>query len=820
MATIPVEKKSAFGAKPSGLAKPVPGAEEASEFGAFLNSLPEPDMPAPQEDEAVPPQDQASEFDAALAASAAPQEEIPIEDVPTVQPETFDQRRERTGSVVQAAKEVVGDSIARFKASWGVTDREKVGKLKEIYGDKGVRQASDGTIQVKRPGEKGFRDFDPDTFELVNDVLDFSRDAVEGSVELGGRVGGGVAGAGAAAPAGAVAGGVAGLPTGPGALATAAAGAATTGAMGAIAGQAAGGAAGAVGGLELGDWIAEHLVGIERDPTRDWKKEALTVGSIAAGVGSVFGAASNYLAKKRIAAEARKASLSTKEVFQTAQEVQEAADSLAKNGIQIAQGKRGMVLSPGQIAGDLAPEAKNLDFELSEPGPVRDFFVQQGKLVENAWVKLRQGISNVAGKPEDELFKSIKGASKSMREVEGKTIGTFRDEAMKLSKGQPKAMQRTTKELPNLLNEFGFQAKQEMRYGAQKELKMVSPSVSDLQEMFPDATPAVLGKVKYLISDLNNSLMKNGGALPLKETDRIYNQFRDTIDSFWGSSSGGAVAERLINIKNALRDDWTQHIGAELNGGRPGALQAYETSLKKYSDILNAQNTLKNVLKKNDISASAFADVIFSPGAGKDRVQQMKTLIGDADPKLWNQLVDKHVENMQRKAINPKTDRMDWKRLSKQFDDLERSEIANEMMDPATKENMKNFFKIAEKVDSTFDFKEGKPVDKSTLSKVRNMVVVLGAPVSFLAKLSTGQNMAQSAIESIGKDRALVRWLNGEGLELVLKDLPKQEQTRLRNVLVPMIAKGALATGMAGPRRDMGVKAGKAEENAEEIPEE
>lgn len=810
------EKKSAFAAKPSGLAKPVPGAEEASEFGSFLSSVPAPDLKAPTEE--IPPTTQDSEFNAALGANAQP--EIPIEDVPTVQTEDYSQRVDRTGSHAQAAKEVIGDSIARFKASWGVTDKEKVGKLKEIYGLKGVRQSADGTIQVRRPGEKGFRDFDPDgAFEIVNDVLDFSRDAVEGAVELGGRIGGGATGAAVGAGEGAAVGTAVGLPTGPGALATGAAGAITGGGLGAVAGQAAGGAAGAVAGLQVGDFIAEKLMGIERDPARSAGKEAATVGGIAAGVGMVFGAASNFLAKKRIASEARKASLTTKEVFATAKEVEDAAASLDRNGISLHQGR--VILSPGQIAGDLSPEAKALDQELSTEPKIRDFFSEQGKLVANGWNKLRQGISNVVGRPEDELFQSVKGASKTIREVEGKTIGSFRDEALRVTNNNPKNMLRTNKELPNVLSEFGFQTKSELRYGATRESKTISPSLQSLKEQFPDASPAVLGKVKYLLTDLNNSLNKNGGALPLSETDRIYSGFRNTIDSFWGTDSGGQVAKKLIGIKNALRDDWTQHIGAELAESRPGSLEGYKLSMQKYADIINAQDTLKNVLKKNDLSASAFASHIFSPAQGKDRVQQLKTLVSDSDPELWNQLVDKHMETLQRNAVNPKTGRTDWSKLSKQIGDLDRSEVLDQMINPKQKENMQNFFKIAEKVDSEFAFKEGQPVGKSVISKIRNMVVLVAAPVSFAVKLSTGQNVAQSTLESIGKDKALVKWLQGEGLELVLKEMPAREQSRIRNVVLPMIAKSAVATGMAGERRDIGVKAGlKAPENPEEIPAE
>lgn len=744
--------------KPGSLKGPVGVENQADEVDALLADIPAAPSMEPQDDEV-------SQLLADVPDESAPPAQASVDDVPTVTDESLMGRYSRIGNIPQTAKEVVGDTVARFQASWGVTDAEKVGKLKEIYGPKGVRQAQDGTIQIKRPGEAGFRDFDPDSglfsLDIINDIADFGRDAVEGGVVVADRI--------------LSARGKKGAPMSGGRLA-----------MGAAAG-----AADAVISLNVGDWIAENLVGIKRDPTRDGAKESAIAGGLGAGFATGFGLAASSLARRRIAAEARKSTVAASEVRQIADDVAQSADSLERNGIKISNGK--MVLSPGQITGDLSPEAKTLDFDLSTEGPVRNFFVEQGKLIGSAFDTMKQGFVNTTGKPAEELFQSVKKAAKATRELEGKTIGTFRNEALKVSQNAPRPMQKTAEGLNDFLTEFGFD-----RVGG----KLRAPTLEQIKERFPDANEAVLGKVRSLATDLNGIMIKNNGAVPLKDVDRLYSGFRDTIDNFMGTSSGDGVARKLIDIKNRLRDDWAVHIGAELSERAPGSLEAYQASMKKYSDILSAQDTLSRILKKKDLSSAAFANHIFNPAQGKERVGQLKTLIQASDPRLWDDLVSQHVDLLHKEALDPKTGRTNWLKLSQKFDKLEKSEVLDQMLDPAQKANMKNFFTIAKKVDSKFNFKEGAPVDKSMVSTVRNLLITAAAPVSFIARLSSGQQLTQSMIDSIGKDKALAKWLNGEGLELVLKGVPPKEAGRLRKFMMGAL-KGTGATLQARTRRSI-----------------
>lgn len=757
--------------KPGSLGGPVAAKNDQANVDQLMADYSPPQMSAPADSAPVDPQ---------LMADYAPPtpEEIPVADVPTVMDEMPWERNARIGDTTQAAKEIVGDQIARFRASWAVTDDEKMGLLKKIYGPKGVRTVQDGDktiFQIRRPGEKGFRDFDPEgsfsNLDIVGDVLDFSRDATEGAITIGERVlqaRGGPKGAPGSPTK---------MPPNPGLKGLA-------------------GAADAVVSLNAGDLIAENLIGIERDPKRDRLKENAMAAGIGGGISTAFGLGASALARRRIARELKSVSLTSKDVLETAKSIEEAANNLADNGINLRQGK--MVLTPGQVAGDLMPEGKLLDHELSTEQPVRDFFVEQGKLVLNGWEQLKQSVVNMTGKPPEELFTSVKSAAKATKELEGKTIGGFRDAALKATKGTARPMPKTAEALNPFLQTFGFD---------QVGGRLRAPTLDQLKSQFPDANEAVLGRVISLAKDLEQSVYKNGGNIPLKDVDRIYSGFRDTIDSFIDTQAGRGVARKLIGMKNALRDDWAQHIGAELKESVPDALGAYEKSMEKYSNILGAQESLRRTLKNNELSAAALAKQIFSSGMGKEKVKQMKVLLESSGEGLWDDMVGHHLNRMQLDAIDPKTGRVVWGKIDKGIRELEKAEILGEMFAPEQQALMKNFLTVARKVDPKFNFKPGEKVDGKTVGMVRNMIILGAGQISNVAKVSAGQNIVNGVLSNLGKDKAVVKWLQGEGLELVMNGIPKKEQGKIRKWLIPALD-AAVDTGLASVRRNEAVQYG------------
>lgn len=498
-----------------------------------------------------------------------------------------------------------------------------------------------------------------------------------------------------------------------------------------------------------------------------------------------------------------KSLLATEEIRETADLIQRNADELAAEGIELRQGK--LVMSPGQVAGDLSPEVKGLDKSLTTEGPVRDFFIKQGQLIESGWNKIKQGIVNVTGKSEDEIFQAVKTSAKHSEEIEGKLIGGFRDAALKQTDNVPQPIEGTKAKLKELGEAFDFKIVPKVAQSvdsvkgmtSKTTMEIVPPSMGELKDLFPDATPSVLGRATSLLKDLQRTIDKHDGKLPLKEVDRLYKDFTKTINSFYGTKSGDQVAKKLIGMKDAVRDDWTATIGRTLQQFDPDALPGYVASMGKYSDIKVAQKTLKNVLKQSDLSASAFANQIFSPSQGKNRVAQLKTLISEHDPDLWNNLVDKQIQFMHNAAMNPKTGRMDWQKLSASFDKLDKSEILDQMVDPAKKRTMNQFFSLAKRVDSKFKFTEGK-IGPKAIGLVRNLIVSSISSVSALARLGSAQNLTQATLEAVGKDKALVKWLNGEGLEMVLKGLPTKQASRIRTHVLPIIS-GVMKAKVAAP---------------------
>lgn len=775
--------KSPYGAKPSQLGKPVPGKEQEDDVAAFMANFDAPAVDVPQPSSSpVPSGTPSDDVSADDFVNSLDNEDSSFNDgspspdvAPSLPVESFDDRVARTGSEVNALKELLSDAKTRFQAQWGGNQTEVVGKLAEKYGSDNVRVKND-VIEIKKPGQTGFVRFDPiragggveSAFEFVNDVLDLSRDVTEGSFEGGGRVAGGAAG------------GAIGLLGGPAAIATTPAGLAV--------GQAVGGAGGAVLGLNVGDWISENIMNVKRDPTRNAKAEAALTGGISLGMGAIFGVASGRIARWTAAQRAKKASVTAGEVLNAAKDVQTMADSLERNGIRLKQGK--MVLSPAQIAGDMSPELKKLDYDLTTEDGVRDFFVQQGKMFDEGFDKLKQGMLNATGKAPDDIFKAAKRAGRTETQLEGKLIETYRDTALRFSNDKVLSSNRAKQELERIKQASGFQVvpgKFNYETGMKDPDKLVPPQLSQLQEMFPDATPSVLGRAKSLILDFNKTMDKNNGGLPLKETDRLYKDLRKFIDDNWDTNSGDAVAKSMLGLKNSLRDDWTEQIGNTLNQFDPDAVGGYLVSMKKYSDMKVASEILRSTLKKNDMSAAAFANEIFSPTSGKDKVRQMKTLLDDEESGLFDSLVNQKFMMMTEDSLNKKTGRMDWGKLNNQIDKLKRAEVWDQMVPVDQTKQLDQFLSLAKNIDSEFKFQERGIPAKGMVRKLSRFLILMPSKVSKIAKIGATENLAESVVNSIGKDKALVKWLNGEGLEMVLNDMSPMERSRVRRTIVPIL---------------------------------
>lgn len=727
-----------FGNKPSSLNAPVPETAQApeDEFASF-------DIPAAEAGPSVE-SDEFAEFGIPSAESASQAlSEFEQEFGGTGEAPSFEQLQEQQGTL-GAVKQKADDFLTRLRLSFAGNENEVVNELQQKFGDDRARLI-DGKPQFKYPGTNTFVDFDPDSVEFADFTADLGRFITEFAVEQGGEM--------ATAP---VLGGAAPL-----------AGAAT-----------------APLAVTIGDGIAENILNIERDPERSRLGEAAT----ASAFGLALGAGAAQLKRLRDARKLLKQQINSGDALEAAFEAEEYAkaldNKLAEQGLTIKVQGNKFILSPGQQLTETgAPEGRALDIGISDADKARKFFNEQGLLFQDTAEKLIDSMTNATGQKVDDLFGAVKGAARSNAKLEGELIGEFRDLALRQSKGRPKYMQKTVDGLQDSIDRFGGQLSEKIDpVTRQKKASLTFPDVKTMKrELFPDASTAQVARARDVMQRMTTDLNRNGGALPLNKVDQYYKEMTKIIDSNISSSNNRGLAIQMIDIKNKLRDDWTQHIGAELTGKK----EVYQSALKNYSEILQAQDTLGSLLKNSDFSRSAFVERVFRGDLGKQRVTAIKNLISQNNPKLWDEMrseyltgiLEKH-RSAGEKAGKRVSNRINWRNVSADIEKADKNGVLDLAFESAADKNMyKDFLQVAKRIDN-FEFQE--KATGGAITKLVRRFAILVLPVSNVAKATE----AEQLIAGIGKDRAFKKWLNGEGAKLVLKSAKtRKERDAIQNLI-------------------------------------
>lgn len=740
--------RQAQGTKPTDVNAPVPGQEEKSELDAFLEELPTPTpvqgAPTP-EPVPAPKQDPLEEL-----ISSSP--EVP--DFPVAEDSSF-------GPINTEFKRQLELAPVRIAAGIAGNPRDTKLTLENFLGKDNVKEFN-GQFFIRRQGEKAFRELDPGTFEIVNDLFsDFYKEYIQGVFATGGAA--------------------AGSPLGLGGIAAGAG-------LGAAAGTA------FVSGIEpdLGVVRAEKKGVLERTG------EAAIEGVLfAAGEGAI-NMATKAVKRYRDAQKAKKLAkgqsmLGTKEVQETVRSIEDSAQILEDAGINMRVGENGkIILTPGQIAGGKQqfPEAKKLDEILSTEGPVRDLFKEQAQAHREAYEQVTGRISNMAGRPAEVVFSSTQAASKAAAEIEGNLLGEFRRKAIKDSKGAkfPLTASSSTKARQHLIENFKF------KENPNGTLKL--PEVEDLQKLFDLSKKRAEG-LHEIFSNFKKAADRGNGNIRIDQMQSLVTDMQRYINAI--PAKDGYQKKMVVRVKDALRDDWDDAIGETLERTDEGSFLNYLVARDNVSAIKGAQKTLNSLLRKNDVAAANFASQVFSKAQGKERAKQLRILLQNSDdPQLWDELVAHKFQQMAARHSDD-SGKIDFRKFAKEFDELDRAEVLGEMLGKDEKNLMKEFLNIAEKTDAAFTFTARDLAEPKKRSKLvgaaRNLLIFLGR-VSFLAKTDRGEKAANAIIQSIGKDKAMAKWLSGEGLELIVKTVPKSQKGKIRKLAEGIIKRTAIAEGV------------------------
>ena len=705
--------ESAFTQQPAQLANPVPSemAQPDNPFKAAMAAAPS--GPIELNSGQPPVAEEVNPFKAAMA---------PTDDSLTLDADnnlvTADMSTEPAPTGIASAMEQLREAGARFRNAWTVSDAESLNTLKgypELFDD--VRVKND-TVQVKRKGRKGWEKFDRDKAELLGDALDMVRMVFEGIAE------GGMEMAGTAKLA------------------------ATTGGIGLVE-QAAVGSASAVGAMTAGDAIAEHLIGIERDP----KRSRATETSMAAAFGAGFTWLSGSLARKAAAKKLNKEALDTTK-GQIASKLDEATEQvkvLTDSGIELNPNTGQVFLTPGQASAN--PELIVFEKELSKKPAYRNFVEKQGQALKEGYEALALGVNQAMGKTGTQFNIQFK----DMGKFYGKQIEGFRELAKKELKDLPQPAANTTQNVGELLQNIDG-------------TKPFKERAAQFNESFPALTENQANIVLKAYDGVGKKLA-GGGQISVKDIDGIYNKLRNQIDNSYGTISGQPVADALIPLKNAVRDDYTQMIGKVLPEDQKGA---YEAFMKKYSDFKVGEGELRGLLKKSALSRKALVSTMFEGKNSLSLAKTTKAILDDQDPKFFKELATDYFSKLLNDAVDPDmAGNVNWKSIARKFGANERTGLGKEMQElllngaDMKKEQFNALLNIGQIIQKT-QFKPQVAMPEGKLGMIRsmwNLIATKGA-----AQSSAAERMAEKM--SFKDGTTLVEYLKDGGYEEVLKQFP------------------------------------------------
>lgn len=627
---------------------------------------------------------------------------------------------------LSSIKEQLNEATTRFKNAFTVTGKESVDTLKSSGLFTDVRD-KDGEIQVQRKGRNGWESFDRKKFEVLGDAIDMSRDVFEGIVENAFRTAGGIGGAAA---------GTAAAP-GPGT------------AVGAVEGVAAGGAAGALVAKNAGDIVAQQLLGIKRDPNRNDATEQATTAALGAGFSFLGSKIARSLANRSAVREEAKKTLD----FASTQAMAAANDitQISKSGIKLhPDGK--FRLDPQQlVGGGQIPEIDATAKELSTEQSFRNFRRDVTEHVVGAYDTVAKSLGAAAGKGAD-LGSDFVLTSQDVRNVEGKMIGAFRDQAENQLKGK-------TAPVPRLLQTVQF-------------IKQNMPSAGYAERQL-GLTPAQAKNYMREVDVMTRLLGRTGGEVRIDTAFALEKRLTQAINSNIDSANGRQYAIALLDLRNAIRDDGMDMMESAFKqmGGQAGGnklLSMFQQSKARYSQIMDATRTLGKTLENENISRNALIGKLFE---GKDSykfARSAKTLIDETNPGLWNQLSGEYFQKLRTDATNPVTNAVDWGSMTKKWTNLD-PRMQKDLLDSTgiPREGMDALMRLGVRIQgTTFEAMAKPPVQKLVKGVLKQIFVWWGGGAA--AKGSA----AGALLDGMGKDQAMAKWLQDGGLEEVLKEMP------------------------------------------------
>lgn len=641
--------ESPFQAQPSALATPVPGADEEIDQ-ELLGRL-------------------AQQFQ-------LPAQEAPPAEAPLVAPEgeaVDEQLLERLGQQFQAVPPQLQPGSAlefaeRAKFSFAQTETEQRSFLEGLPGVTKVGKEDDEFV-LTRNGKK--QRVDPEQFEFFADVFaDLARPALETAIEIPAAAAGALAGT-AAAP-------------GPGTAA----------------GLVAGGAVGAAAATTAGDFVAEQLIGIERDPERSRAQELAFSAALGGTLNLIGGKLLGVAAKRRLAKEIGEENVAALgKVDRVGEQFRSAIEDLSDAGltttVEGADGKPiNILLSNLDIN---TPEARQLTQQLRSS---KDFLRIQDELakvhVENIDVILEsigdtQGVRNFdkIAEGDQQIAEKTVNFVRNLKKQEGQRIGEFKARAAKQFRTSPAPVERTDQTLVELFEDFGVRREGDELIGLDPESISRAVAIEN---------PNLLKPIVAVVEDLNETLFNKGGLSP-SDLEKFVTRV-GRLNESRAISKEGTLKRSVAKLSSALRSDRIDVVEEAL----PDTLKGeFRQSMQKFASIARNTSEVAELIDGDELATDAFVNSIFK--GGKDslrRLRAVKSVIRSENPALWRELsgefLNKVVLDASEKGTERPTIQAIITRLNKFGPDFRKELLADS---PFSVKNLQSVLTLAKRFEKT-----------------------------------------------------------------------------------------------------------------------
>ena len=162
------------------------------------------------------------------------------------------------------------------------------------------------------------------------------------------------------------------------------------------------------------------------------------------------------------------------------------------------------------------------------------------------------------------------------------------------------------------------------------------------------------GAAKLLVKDIENvtDAINNNGTLKTADVDRMYKVLKRMADAHAPSyPEYSELFNHIVNLKDALRDDFSTAIGQSLGGSEK---TAYDANMARYSDVLTMQKGLRQLLKPDSVASQDVARYLTTGGLGNaDRIANFGKLVHSENPAAWEAVGEQVYNQMMQKYQLP-----------------------------------------------------------------------------------------------------------------------------------------------------------------------